>query len=60
MGKIDGKRVAIRGGSAGGLTVLTSLADSDVYSAGISSYGVAELNLLAADTHKVGSLIRRL
>lgn len=46
-GLIDGKRVAITGGSAGGYTVLASLAQSDVWSAGISSYGIGDLKLLA-------------
>jgi dienelactone hydrolase len=53
MGKIDGERVAIRGGSAGGYTALGSLTDSKIFSAGISLYGVADIMLLVADTHKV-------
>lgn len=46
-GLIDGKRVAITGGSAGGYTVLASLTKSDVWAAGISSYGIGDLKLLA-------------
>ena len=42
----------IRGGSAGGFTVLASLANADVFAAGASYYGVADLSALAADTHK--------
>jgi dipeptidyl aminopeptidase/acylaminoacyl peptidase len=57
MGKIDGERVAIRGGSAGGYTALGSLTDSKVFSAGISLYGVADIMLLVADTHKVSAYV---
>lgn len=46
-GLIDGKRVAITGGSAGGYTVLNSLTESDIWGAGISSYGIGDLKLLA-------------
>lgn len=46
-GLIDGKRVAITGGSAGGYTVLNSLTKSDIWGAGISSYGIGDLKLLA-------------
>lgn len=50
-GLADPRRLAIRGGSAGGWTVLCALAASDVFAAGISRYGVADLRALAADTH---------
>ncbi|MBP2436139.1 alpha/beta hydrolase family protein [Microbacterium amylolyticum] len=50
-GLADPKRLAIKGGSAGGWTVLCALADTDVFSAGISRYGVADLRLLLAETH---------
>ena len=50
--KIDPKRVAIRGGSAGGLTVYRALQTSDRFAAGVSRYGVADLSGLAEDTHK--------
>ena len=50
-GRADGARLAIKGGSAGGWTVLCALADTDVFAAGISRYGVADLRALAADTH---------
>ena len=36
-------RIAIRGGSAGGWTVLASLVSSDVFACGVSYYGVADL-----------------
>jgi dipeptidyl aminopeptidase/acylaminoacyl peptidase len=54
-GRIDGARVAIRGGSAGGYTVLSGLAFTRRFAAGISYYGVADLESLAADTHKFES-----
>jgi len=49
---VDADRIVIKGGSAGGLTVLGALADSDVFAAGASRYGVADLTALAQDTHK--------
>lgn len=50
-GVADPRRLAIAGGSAGGWTVLCALTRSDVFGAGISRYGVADLRMLAADTH---------
>ncbi len=50
-GLADGDRLAIRGGSAGGWTVLCALTASDRFAAGISRYGVADLRALAQDTH---------
>ena len=54
-GKADGKRLAIRGGSAGGYTTLAVLAFRDDFAAGASHYGVADLTLLAEHTHKFES-----
>ena len=54
-GDVDPDRLMIRGGSAGGFTVLASLALHDVFAAGASRYGVADLEALAADTHKFES-----
>lgn len=55
-GLVDPKRVAIRGGSAGGYTVLAALvAASEVYATGTSSYGVSDLAALEQDTHKFES-----
>ena len=54
-GEADGARVAVRGGSAGGYTTLSSLAFTDFYAAGASYYGVGDLAALAADTHKFES-----
>ncbi len=52
LGWVDGQRVAIRGGSAGGYTVLSALANTRRFAAGINYYGVADLETLVADTHK--------
>ncbi len=54
-GKVDAKRIAIHGGSAGGFTVLAALSQSDVFAAGGDFYGVADLEALARDTHKFES-----
>jgi dipeptidyl aminopeptidase/acylaminoacyl peptidase len=54
-GRVDGARMAIRGGSAGGFTTLAALVGSDAFRAGASHYGVADLRLLAGDTHKFES-----
>jgi dipeptidyl aminopeptidase/acylaminoacyl peptidase len=55
QGLVDGKRMAIRGSSAGGLTVLCALAFHNVFAAGASYYGVCDLLALAKDTHKFES-----
>src|SRR5258706_1719422 len=47
--------MAIRGGSAGGYTTLCALVFHNVFSAGASYYGVADLETLAQDTHKFES-----
>jgi dipeptidyl aminopeptidase/acylaminoacyl peptidase len=54
-GDIDGKRMAIRGGSAGGYTTLCALVFHNVFAAGASYFGVADLTALAKDTHKFES-----
>jgi len=54
-GDVDPRRLMIRGGSAGGFTVLAALAVHDVFAAGANRYGVADLEALAADTHKFES-----
>ena len=51
-GDADRDRLIIRGGSAGGFTVLSALAFREVFGAGASLYGVADLEALARDTHK--------
>jgi dipeptidyl aminopeptidase/acylaminoacyl peptidase len=52
QGLVDGARMAIRGGSAGGYTTLCALAFHDAFKAGASYYGVSDLRALDADTHK--------
>ncbi|WP_415442739.1 alpha/beta hydrolase family protein [Acetobacter fabarum] len=51
-GRVDPERIAIRGSSAGGMTVLLALAASDLFAAGVSLYGVTDLRALAQETHK--------
>lgn len=55
IGEADPEKVVISGGSAGGFTVLTALAQTDVFSAGACYYGVSDLNLLNDHTHKFES-----
>ena len=55
QGLVDGGRMAIRGSSAGGFTVLCALAFHQTFAAGASYYGVCDLEALAADTHKFES-----
>ncbi|MCH7714478.1 MAG: S9 family peptidase, partial [Chloroflexi bacterium] len=54
-GLVDGGRLAIDGGSAGGFTTLAVLTFRDVFHAGASHYGVSDLEALAKDTHKFES-----
>ncbi len=52
-GEVDGDRLLIRGGSAGGYTTVCALTFTDVFAAGASYYGIADLELFATgDTHK--------
>lgn len=52
QGLADPARLIVRGGSAGGYTTLRALTTTDVFTAGISFYGVADVEALARDTHK--------
>ena len=52
---VDGDRVAIRGGSAGGYTTLAALTTTHTFRAGASHYGIGDLSALARDTHKFES-----
>jgi dipeptidyl aminopeptidase/acylaminoacyl peptidase len=55
-GRVDGDRLCIRGGSAGGFTTLTALARADTpFAAGADYFGVADLEALAVETHKFES-----
>ncbi len=51
-GDVDGQRLIIRGGSAGGYTTLSALAFHDTFACGASLYGIGDLETLAQDTHK--------
>lgn len=51
-GLADPARLSIRGGSAGGYTTLAALTSTDVFAAGVSLYGIGDLETLATDTHK--------
>jgi dipeptidyl aminopeptidase/acylaminoacyl peptidase len=55
IGQVDGERLAIRGGSAGGYTTLCALAFHDLFAVGASYYGVADTETLDEDTHKFES-----
>lgn len=54
-GLVDSRRLAIRGGSAGGYTTLCALVFHDEFAVGASYYGVADCEALATDTHKFES-----
>ena len=55
QGRVDGERLAIDGGSAGGYTTLAVLTFREAFKAGASYYGVSDLEALATDTHKFES-----
>jgi dipeptidyl aminopeptidase/acylaminoacyl peptidase len=55
-GTVDGERLVIRGGSAGGYTTLCALTFHDDFAAGTSRYGISDLEPFATgDTHKFES-----
>jgi len=55
-GEADGDRVLVRGGSAGGYLVMCALTFTDVFAAGASYFGIADLVPFATgDTHKFES-----
>lgn len=54
-GAVDGARVAIRGGSASGYTTLCALTFRDDFRAGVSYFGIGDLETFARDTHKFES-----
>jgi dipeptidyl aminopeptidase/acylaminoacyl peptidase len=54
-GFVDGDRIMITGGSAGGYTTLCALAFTDTFAAGASHFGVSDLEELAKETHKFES-----
>ncbi len=50
-GLVDGRRMAIRGTSSGGLTALGALIRADRFAGAATWYGVTDLEALARDTH---------
>ncbi len=54
-GAVDGARLAIEGGSASGFTTLAALAFRDVFRAGVSYFGIGNLEAFVAETHKFES-----
>lgn len=52
---VDGDRLMITGGSAGGYTTLCALTFRNTFRAGASYYGVSDLEALEEDTHKFES-----
>ncbi len=59
QGLVDGERLAIRGGSAGGYTTLCALTFRKFFKAGASYFGVSDLEALDRDTHKFESRYNR-
>lgn len=55
QGLVDGQRLAIRGGSAGGYTTLCAITFHDLFQAAASHYGVSDAEALAQETHKFES-----
>ncbi|HEX6539078.1 MAG TPA: prolyl oligopeptidase family serine peptidase [Candidatus Dormibacteraeota bacterium] len=51
-GDVDGDRLFIEGGSAGGYIVLCAMTFHRVFAAGASLYGIGDLEMLFAETHK--------
>lgn len=61
-GKVDGKRLCATGGSAGGFTTLAALAFKEIFKAGASLYGIADLSMLRAgmpkfESHYIDNLV---
>ena len=54
-GLVDGGRLLIAGGSAGGYTTLCALSFREAFAAGASYYGVSDAAALAEETHKFES-----
>jgi dipeptidyl aminopeptidase/acylaminoacyl peptidase len=55
ISEIDGNKLAIRGGSAGGYTTINTLTFRDVFKAGAGYYGICDLEVFIQDTHKFES-----
>ncbi|KAL3514538.1 hypothetical protein ACH5RR_027255 [Cinchona calisaya] len=54
-GKVDGEQLCITGESAGGYTTLAALSFTEIFKAGASLYGIADLKLLREEMHKFES-----
>lgn len=52
QGWVHPQQRIIRGSSAGGFSVLAALTDRQVFNAGVSLYGIGDLETLVRDTHK--------
>src|SRR4029077_21290968 len=55
-GLVDGNRVTITGGSAGGYTVLRALTSTHYFTDGASHFGISDLEVFHTDTHKFESM----
>lgn len=55
QGLVDGNRLAITGGSAGGYATLCALTFHDRFRAGASYYGISDLEAMTKETHKFES-----
>jgi dipeptidyl aminopeptidase/acylaminoacyl peptidase len=56
QGEVDGAKLLVRGGSAGGYLVMCALTFTDDFAAGASYFGIADLEPFATgDTHKFES-----
>jgi dipeptidyl aminopeptidase/acylaminoacyl peptidase len=51
-GDVDGSKLAVRGGSAGGYTTLCGLTFHTEFAVGASYYGISDLVAIATETHK--------
>jgi dipeptidyl aminopeptidase/acylaminoacyl peptidase len=54
-GEVDGDRLIITGGSAGGYTTLCALTFRNAFKAGASHFGISNTESMARDTHKYES-----
>ena len=54
-GLADERRLAIRGGSAGGYTTLCAVTFRSAFTAGASHFGIGDLEVFVRDTHKFES-----
>ena len=55
QGRVDGNRLMITGGSAGGYTTLCALTFRRTFNAGASHYGISDAEAMTRETHKFES-----